>query len=339
MMPSSIHAGAPFQRAAAGGNRAIIEASLAAVHAGAPATLAVVIETVGSTYVQAGAMALFDGVVPQIGWLSGGCLEPEIAVRARHAAERGCIEWMDIDTRDDEEFFSGSAVGCRGRLRLALLPLATLHGWAALAEAWLDRQGAWAMTINASGQIGVRIGEMVRHWQVASTPITWAYEGEAARRWSIEIATPPAVIVFGAGPETALLVPLLRTMGWMTTIVEQRARWIAHAAYADHALDASPQAGADTLRADRFDAALVMHHNFELDRAALFALADHAVDFIGLLGPNRRREDLFSVLPASAREALFARLRSPIGLKLGGHGPEAIALSIAAQLQAWRQAA
>lgn len=195
------------------------------------------------------------------------------------------------------------------------------------------------MTIEASGRVAVDVGGLHEHWQLASAAMTWADEGQAAREWSIEIATPPAVIVFGAGPETALLVPLLRTMGWMTTIVEQRARWIAQAAYADRALDASPQNGADTLRADRFDAALVMHHNFELDRAALFALADHAVDFIGLLGPNRRREDLFSVMPASTRDALFARLRSPIGLKLGGHGPEAIALSIAAQLQAWRHAA
>jgi xanthine dehydrogenase accessory factor len=50
----------------------------------------------------------------------------------------------------------------------------------------------------------------------------------------------------------------------------------------------------------------------------------------------RRREDLFRVLPLAAREALLPRLRSPVGLKLGGQGPEAIALSIAAQLQAQR---
>ena len=86
----------------------------------------------------------------------------------------------------------------------------------------------------------------------------------------------------------------------------------------------------------RSDAALVMHHNFELDREALLALSATAIPFVGLLGPVRRREDLFRVLPRDARDALLPRLRSPIGLKLGGTGPEAIALSIAAQLQAWR---
>jgi xanthine dehydrogenase accessory factor len=84
------------------------------------------------------------------------------------------------------------------------------------------------------------------------------------------------------------------------------------------------------------DAVLVMHHNFELDREALEALAATSVPFIGLLGPRRRRDDLFKLLTPEARAALSPRLRSPIGLALGGPGPEAIALSIAAQLQAWR---
>jgi xanthine dehydrogenase accessory factor len=83
----------------------------------------------------------------------------------------------------------------------------------------------------------------------------------------------------------------------------------------------------------RHEVALVMHHNFELDREALQALATSPIGFVGLLGPVRRRDDLFRVLPADAREALLPRLHSPVGLHLGGSGPEAIALSIAAQLQ------
>ena len=86
----------------------------------------------------------------------------------------------------------------------------------------------------------------------------------------------------------------------------------------------------------RDDAALVMHHNFEHgSRSAAWRWPRTAIPFIGLLGPVRRREDLFRVLPARLHEALLPRLHSPVGLKLGGQGPEAIALSIAAQLQAF----
>ncbi len=44
-----------------------------------------------------------------------------------------------------------------------------------------------------------------------------------------------------------------------------------------------------------------MHHDFELDREALVALADTEVGFIGLLGPRRRREDLFKLLTPDQR--------------------------------------
>jgi xanthine dehydrogenase accessory factor len=60
------------------------------------------------------------------------------------------------------------------------------------------------------------------------------------------------------------------------------------------------------------------------------------VPFIGLLGPRRRQQDLFQLMTAAQREVLTPRLRSPVGLHLGGDGPQAIALSIAAQLQRWR---
>ena len=76
-----------------------------------------------------------------------------------------------------------------------------------------------------------------------------------------------------------------------------------------------------------------MHHNFELDLEALLALSAKPPPFIGLLGPRRRREDLFRLLPEASRERLRPTLQSPVGIDLGGRGPEAIALSIAAQLQ------
>src|SRR5688572_24526995 len=63
--------------------------------------LALVLETAGSTYAREGAMALFDGE-ERIGWLSGGCLEPELARRAADADSTGRIDWMEIDTRADE---------------------------------------------------------------------------------------------------------------------------------------------------------------------------------------------------------------------------------------------
>ena len=296
--------------------------------------MAVVIDTEGSTYVSAGAMALFGAREGQVGWLSGGCLEPEIEKRAHDAVAHSRIEWMDIDTREDEDLIGGSALGCRGRLRLALLPLAALHDWPLLVEAWRGSRAPLDLHVGMDGAVSAGVGALRRQWQlqVAARDALAVEEQE----WRVQVAAPPRVLVFGAGPETPTLLPLLRSLGWMTTLVERRARWQIESRHADVAIEATPEIALSSLNAQGFDAALVMNHNFEMDREALFALADLGIPFIGLLGPMRRKEDLFRVLPVVTREALQPRLRSPVGLKLGGQGPEAIALSIAAQLQAYR---
>ena len=316
-----------------GSYRRILEISAAAHQRGDPAALAVVVETEGSTYVSPGAMALFGAREGQVGWLSGGCLEPEIEKHARSAVAEMRIEWMDIDTRDDEDLIGGSALGCRGRLRLALLPLAALRDWPALVEAWRQGQGTLRLSVSTEGKISAEVGELIQQWRMDA-----AHSDEfhaTARKWDLTVSAPPGVLVFGAGPETPTLLPLLRSLGWRTTLVERRARWLTESHHADAVVEVSPEAAASML-GQAFDAALVMNHNFEMDREALSALAASDIPFIGLLGPTRRREDLFRVLPPAAHEALLPRLRSPVGMKLGGQGPEAIALSIAAQLQAYR---
>lgn len=320
----------------AGGPRGVLEASAAAAHDGECAALAVVVATEGSTYVRAGALALFGPDGGQVGWLSGGCLEPEIARRALAWASAGRLGWLDIDTRDDEALLSGSALGCRGRLRLALLPLAALPGWPALVQAWRAGDGPLQLDIAADGALSARVGAQAGEWRVATDAQPEASHADTT--WRVAIAPPPAVLVLGAGPETPTLVPLLRQLGWTVTVAERRPRWVPNAGPADAHLAATPTQALRDLPMHRFDAALVMHHHFELDREALAALAATSIGFVGLLGPARRREDLFRVLPATARTALQPCLHAPVGLDLGGHGPEAIALSIAAQLHAWRPA-
>ncbi len=319
---------------ASGAPRAVIEATLVAIAERVPCALAIVVETIGSTYVRSGAIALFRSDARQTGWLSGGCLEPEIARRADCAAANSCIEWMEIDTRDDEDLFAGSAVGCRGRLRIVLLPLLAMQGWAVLAESWLQRTGSLATSIDADGQIESRIGDRAFAWNLPSNFAGWLDQDIAQSRWTIQWTAPPAVLIFGAGPETPLLIPLLRTLGWITSMVESRSRWQANAALADKRIEARPEPALANINAHSFPAALVMQHNFEMDLEALQALATTPIPFIGLLGPKRRRDDLFKIIPGDLHDSLLPRLHSPVGLDLGGHGPEAIALSIAAELQA-----
>jgi xanthine dehydrogenase accessory factor len=313
-------------------NRNVLEASAEASLRGEAATLALVLETEGSTYVRGGAAALFGPESGQVGWLSGGCLEAAIAERAAAAARDSRIEWIELDTRDDHDLLAGSALGCRGRLRLVLLPLRELTGWHTQIACWLSQPEALVLSVSGHG-VRVQIGGAACQWQPPMAPCPWANERFA---WELPFAPLARVAVFGAGPETDLLLPLLRQMGWKTVAIERRARWRAAAALADIVLDQAPESAMAHPEVRAARAALVMHHHFEFDREALQALAASAIPFVGLLGPQRRRDDLFKLLPAAACEALRPRLHAPVGLNLGGQGAEAIALSIAAQLQAYR---
>lgn len=315
-------------------NRAVVDALIASRDP--DACLALVVEAEGSTYVGVGGMALFGTMPTQVGWLSGGCLEAEIAQHAARAAAAQRLGWLQIDTRDDEDLLSGSALGCRGRLRLALLPLRALPSWPAMFSAWWQGRDELRLVIAHDGRVVLELGARRETDAIAIAEADAAASGDDP--WRLTFAPPPRVAIFGAGPETPLLLPLLRNLGWHAHLVESRARWRDLATLADSTSLATPEAALLHPDARAADAALVMHHHFERDREALAALAPTGIAFIGLLGPVRRREDLWRVLPPGVRGALEPRLHSPVGLRLGGRGAEAIALSIAAELQGWRHA-
>jgi xanthine dehydrogenase accessory factor len=88
---------------------------------------------------------------------------------------------------------------------------------------------------------------------------------------------------------------------------------------------------------DRDSYALVMTHHYLIDRALLGELLRSPCPYIGLLGPKQRAEDLLADLAGLGIEISAeqrARLHAPAGLDIGGDGPEAIALSLVAEVMA-----
>ncbi|MEN5116807.1 XdhC family protein [Luteimonas sp. TWI662] len=319
----------PRSRFADGDPGTVLQAARDALTAGQRPVLAVVVETEGSTYAAPGTLALFGEARPH-GWISGGCLEPEIARLAMDAAATQQVGWLEIDTTDDGALFLGSAVGCRGRQLIALLPLAALRGIDTALQAWLADHQDLTIVFGRDGDIDCRIGARRWHWRLPSEPVP----PSAVDRWPVVVRRAPAVLVLGTGPETPVLAPMLRTLGWRVVVADARDAWRARVAPDIDVIEAAPTA-AIAAHADA-DVALVMHHSFEADRNALEALADSRIPFIGLLGPERRRRDLFKLLRAEDRDPLAERLQSPVGVPGCGRGAAAIALSIATQLQLWR---
>lgn len=148
---------------------------------------------------------------------------------------------------------------------------------------------------------------------------------------------PVRILVLGAGSDAQPVVEFAAALGWRVTVVDHRSHFARASRFpgAAAALDGGPAALATELaRAPRapYAAAVVMSHHLASDRAYLQALAHSEIPYLGLLGPASRCERLLTDLGADAAR-LRDRLHAPVGLDLGAATPEAIALSIVAEIQ------
>ena len=91
--------------------------------AGEPLVLATVYETAGSTYSKAGHRILLAANGDYRGLVSGGCLEGDLAERARGVVQSGQAAAVTYDLRDSADELWGLGVGCNGLLRVFLQPL------------------------------------------------------------------------------------------------------------------------------------------------------------------------------------------------------------------------
>ncbi|HET6545975.1 MAG TPA: XdhC family protein [Rhodanobacteraceae bacterium] len=305
---------------------------------GRDAVLAVVVATSGSTYRKCGALVLLDAGGVRCGALSGGCLEADLEDRARSVLDTQCAAEARFDTRDDGDRVFGSGSGCRGTMRVLLLPMPAAS--APLRDALVgasERGVGWRLTLGiGAGHTGCGDAQVGPHHHCFGT------DGEAIGAMpacddclTLTFTASPCVLLLGAGPETPFLLAMLRLLGWRTEVVERRGRWRDYARPGAfdrlHAL--APEHLATLLERRHFDAALVMNHHFDLDAHCLQQLAATGVGYVGLLGPGERRDALLGELGVQVEQRLRPRLHAPVGLDLGGEGPEAIALAIVAELQ------
>jgi len=304
----------------AGANRAVLDTARALLGRGQSFALALVLQTTGSTYRKPGALALVADDGRRVGVISGGCLESMLEEAAAAVLAADAPRTLTIDTRTDDDLIFGSGSGCRGQMRVLLSPVRP------------QRPNPLYDTIDhaASAGLALQLQFDERHAQDGSH-LAAGFAGEAC---SLRLSSPRRILLIGAGPECLPLLRFASSLGWRVTLVDHRPAVLqTAAAEADVSLLARPEAALTRFGEQSFDAALVMTHTAQADLEALRALAVRDEPFVGLLGPAARRDELLQQLDAAQRAALLPRLHAPIGIRLGGDGPEPLALSIAAELQ------
>jgi len=96
---------------------------------GEPIVLATVYDTEGSTYSKPGQRILIRGDADYQGLVSGGCLEGDLAERARAVMESGEPVAVTYDMRDEADDLFGLGVGCNGLIRVFMQRLTHEAGY------------------------------------------------------------------------------------------------------------------------------------------------------------------------------------------------------------------
>lgn len=332
---------------------------------GKSVALATVYETLGSTYSKAGHRILISADGDYHGLISGGCLEGDLAEHAQRVLESESAQPITYDLRDEVDDVFGLGVGCNGLIRVFMQPLFARNDYKPFAQLRDLYEGArprLCATIIDAPEGGLEPGStfLLAHnngWSALSgssqleryielldahgiRPLTAA---EPARFDRIgehgvlfaPIQPIPRILILGAGLDAVPLVRMAAELGWYVDVMDHRPAYLARdgLAVADCAELVDPRKILSVdLQERHYDAAIVMSHHLESDALYLRGLAPLDLRYLGVLGPPARREKLLESLEVTFPD-LRRRLRGPIGLDIGGGGPEAIALSILAELQ------
>lgn len=321
------------------------------------AFLASIVHVEGSSYGRPGSrlLVLPDGTF--IGFISGGCLERDLANKAPHIARDGPAV-VTYDTREGGDAADFN-LGCDGVIHILLEPLARTSGdpLATLRRAIETDQVVDSAVVfrSPSGPpIGTRFDITTgQDWHRHAHAIADGGGGiidvtdEKNQRFTVSIERidpPPRLLVFGAGHDVPPLAQIASAAGFAVEVIDKRpGRAIAQRFPAARVACESPTDA--VLRLDAMGqlhagtAAVLMHHDLDDDAEAVAGLLGSGVGYIGLLGPKRRTGRLLAELTGRGVQLAAVdaeRLHAPVGHDLGGRSPEEIAVAVVAELIAWR---
>ncbi|MGZ7081271.1 MAG: XdhC family protein, partial [Thermoanaerobaculia bacterium] len=154
----------------------------------------------------------------------------------------------------------------------------------------------------------------------------------------IEVLRPPATLVVFGG--SAVAIPLLsfaKTLGFRTIVIDGRERFATRERFpdADQIRVGIASEIAGQIQLGPTTPIVLVAHDYKIDVPVLKRALSTDAPYIGLLGSRRRGAAILQMLrDDGVAETLLARIRTPIGLDLGGETAAEIALSIVSEVVA-----
>jgi len=308
--------------------------------------------------------AVLSGAGSYTGTISGGCLEAEVVRKAGWKVRDGAVVEL-YSTLFDDTAEIPYGLGCGGTVGLLFEPTRTaefdalldamarsLRGEEFTVITWLPGESAAAFPGGTAFARAVLRGD--DSVAFASTGVDAAridaaridaamaarshWDRRAGGTYVEHLLPPQRLVVLGAGDDAKPVVRMAALLGWSVAVVDGRAQFARAERFpeADRVLVASASE-AGPLHLSPADAVILMTHSYEQDREWLAALLPIAPRYLGLLGAKHRSSLLVceaSAMTGMPLTACCERIYAPVGLDLGGDGPEAIALAVIAEAHA-----
>jgi xanthine dehydrogenase accessory factor len=299
-----------------------------------------------------------DGTV--LGSVSGGCVESALHEEADAVLKSGRPKTVSYGITDDEGFEIGLA--CGGQLHLFVdapaLPdrlfdeiqrarpvaVALITSGPAAAERLVVWPDGSTSSVGAQGTVG--FGDAVFRQRIAAdAQELLTKQASALRSYPqgdvfIQTFAPPAdMYIFGAADFSAPLAKMGKFLGFQVTVIDPRPVFATKDRFpdADQIVVEWPDTFLARAPVGPGTAICVLAHDAKFDLPALQQALKTDAGYIGAMGAKRTNEERFRKLrEAGCTDEQLARIKAPIGLDIGGRSPEETAVSIAAQIIAWR---
>jgi xanthine/CO dehydrogenase XdhC/CoxF family maturation factor len=157
---------------------------------------------------------------------------------------------------------------------------------------------------------------------------------------AFEVVAPAVrLVICGSGPDVIPIARFGAELGWDVTVVDHRPVDDSHKARFPAArIVECPEAShlGDAVTLTPGAAGVVMSHHISRDTDYVDALLKAGAAYIGVLGPRARTERMLADLSARTGAPITpgGPLFAPVGIDIGGEGPDSIALAIVAEISA-----
>lgn len=292
--------------------------------------MATVVHSFGSAPRTVGsAMAIRDdGLIA--GSVSGGCVEGATAESAMRVLQSGVGERLAFGSASEAALFE-VGLSCGGQIELWVEPFSLPDLWDAFLNLLRQRVALERVVAFDPGlpAWGFRTAESdFGASELLSKP--------EDRRFSVRLPIPPRLVLVGAVHIAVALVPLARTLGFETVVIDPRAAFARKERFPtppDQILELWPEEAFASMELDGETHVVALSHDAKIDSPALAMALKSPSKYVGALGSRKTQADRREYLMENGvTEGQIERLYGPVGLDIGAGTPEEIALAILGQI-------